>query len=503
MLEKFTGDENDPLHPFLSEHQNIGVILYPDGGCDQSTGAGGWGVHGYFFTKEVATKGSGCPSSYPTADGYTKVKPDNNITILAYFDFFGSVLPRTTNNVTELVGLIRGIEFINIISRKYNIVSALALQDSQYAIKCAQQWAKKWEQNKWIKPDGEPVANIPILQELIVQLNNQHLEVKIDWVKGHSGVLGNELADGLATNGKALSTAGELFEGYEVCQPQGYWKDDADYNSFFRQSTMTFVTNCGENVIPSLGVHYYHFANLFKDSVQGERHAYNGYSVVFAKEPDPVFQKVIAHQNTLAASSAAQTIVEADLGVLLNKRTYSKIYNGGERFFATYDSPQKLGRGILSSGNKITGIFNPPLKAFSVLEIFSFLHESLMDFITSGGSKTKLTVTEITDHLYEPAIEKKPLQRKLKKEINASVKHLPVTVNHGLEGYGPMEVRLVLETDLPSRNVLAAISEKDPKVFVITWTESHNCARYATIITSTDTNAIYCGPYSNTRVLCR
>ncbi len=503
MLTQFTGDNNDPLYSLLTPHQEIGVVLYPDGGYDHTTRKGGWGIHGYCYSKEIPKKGSGCPTAHLTLDGYSKIKPDTAITPLCYIDAIGSLAtPDTTSNTAEIHALVNAIRFINHISTLYNVTHALILQDSQHAVNCANGWAQKIKDNQWRKPDGDMVEMRPLLETLLVALEQKTISIVVDKVKGHNGDLGNTLADNLATDGKAIANNDDTITEMAISDASGYWKNDANFNAFLRQGIFTFVTNNKKNYIEKHQRFYYHFANLFKDSVQGERHVYNGYSVVYTKTPDVVFQRVIEHQNTLGHSPTAVSIVEADLSVVLNKRIYSKIMGGGHRFFSSYDTPHKFGRGIALSGNRLTGVFNPPLKAFSVLEIFTHLHELLCD-ILHNKNNTSLVLTEITDHLYEPVIEKKPLQRKLKKEINGSFKFLTVDVNHSLTQFKPVATRLILETDLPSRNVLAAIGDDDPKVYVITWTESHNAIRYATVVTTTHTEAIYCGPYANLRVLCK
>ncbi|KAH9857856.1 hypothetical protein C2E23DRAFT_707174, partial [Lenzites betulinus] len=64
----------------------------------------------------------------------------------------------------------------------------------------------RWEQRGWLD-----VANQDIIQELIALLRERCAPTWIQWVKGHSGVEGNEKADALAARGvdKDINTARE------------------------------------------------------------------------------------------------------------------------------------------------------------------------------------------------------------------------------------------------------------------------------------------------------
>ena len=59
-----------------------------------------------------------------------------------------------------------------------------------------QEWIKKWKTNDWKTAQKKEVKN----KDLWVELDNladKH-SIKWEWVKGHSGDYGNEIADKLA-----------------------------------------------------------------------------------------------------------------------------------------------------------------------------------------------------------------------------------------------------------------------------------------------------------------
>jgi ribonuclease HI len=56
-----------------------------------------------------------------------------------------------------------------------------------------------WQANNWRTSTKQPVKNIDLWQQLI--LAAQPHQVDWQWIKGHAGHPGNELADQLATQG--------------------------------------------------------------------------------------------------------------------------------------------------------------------------------------------------------------------------------------------------------------------------------------------------------------
>lgn len=72
--------------------------------------------------------------------------------------------------------------------------------DSKFVINCITQWIHKWKKNEWTLASGGPVKN----KDEIIKLDDaiQLLEaVEWNYVAGHKGVRGNEMADKLARDG--------------------------------------------------------------------------------------------------------------------------------------------------------------------------------------------------------------------------------------------------------------------------------------------------------------
>jgi len=98
---------------------------------------------------------------------------------------------QTTNNRMELTALIQG----------FGLVPAgepcVVWTDSRLCVDTITKWAEGWEKNGWKRKSG-PIKNLELVQELYA-LHRQRPELKLQWVKAHSGLRWNEYADALST----------------------------------------------------------------------------------------------------------------------------------------------------------------------------------------------------------------------------------------------------------------------------------------------------------------
>lgn len=130
--------------------------VWTDGACFPNPGSGGWG-----WTTLAGESGSG--SAHPT-----------------------------TNQIMELTATIKAIETL-----ANTGAALLIISDSMYVIKGATIWSQTWVKNGWKNSKNQPVANRELWERLLALLKKS--VVKFQWVKGHSGDLGNDEADRLAT----------------------------------------------------------------------------------------------------------------------------------------------------------------------------------------------------------------------------------------------------------------------------------------------------------------
>ena len=137
------------------------VDLYVDGACKGNTGPGGWGC--------------------------VIMQKDHIIQ-----ELYGAQ-NNTTNNRMELKSAIEGL-------RAIKEKSQVALYtDSQYVKNGINDWLRRWVINGWKTANNKAVKN----QYLWIELHRecQRHDISWHWVKGHSGLLGNERAYQLAQLG--------------------------------------------------------------------------------------------------------------------------------------------------------------------------------------------------------------------------------------------------------------------------------------------------------------
>lgn len=133
------------------------VVIYTDGACSGNPGPGGWG------------------------------------SVLLYRDHRRELSggdAETTNNRMEMMAVIQALESL---SRPCEIILHT---DSTYVMKGMTEWLEQWKKRGWRTAGKQPVKNVELWQRM-EQAIERH-EVQWRWVKGHSGVPGNERADELA-----------------------------------------------------------------------------------------------------------------------------------------------------------------------------------------------------------------------------------------------------------------------------------------------------------------
>jgi ribonuclease HI len=99
----------------------------------------------------------------------------------------------TTNNRMELTAVIEALNALNG-SRKVVLHT-----DSKYVKEGITSWMHNWKQRGWKTADKKPVKNQDLWQALDEAAGRHEIEWK--WVRGHTGVAGNEEADALANRG--------------------------------------------------------------------------------------------------------------------------------------------------------------------------------------------------------------------------------------------------------------------------------------------------------------
>jgi ribonuclease HI len=109
----------------------------------------------------------------------------------------------SSNNRMELLAPISALEHL----REPSTVTVYS--DSEYVVKGITSWIAGWKAKGWLTKAKQPVKN----RELWVRLDaarSRHA-VTFEWVRGHSGIEGNERADALSQRG-AQDAAGRAID---------------------------------------------------------------------------------------------------------------------------------------------------------------------------------------------------------------------------------------------------------------------------------------------------
>lgn len=137
------------------------IQAYIDGACKGNPGVGGWGV--YLIDDSSKTY---------ALKGYEK---------------------ETTNNRMEIMACLEALKYLN---EKHPGVTVQFITDSKYLKDAASVWIKTWYKNGWRTSNGMGVKNKDLWLQFLKLKGTR--TINWSWVRGHSGVEGNEMADKLA-----------------------------------------------------------------------------------------------------------------------------------------------------------------------------------------------------------------------------------------------------------------------------------------------------------------
>jgi ribonuclease HI len=153
------------------------TIIFTDGACTGNPGPGGWAA--------------------------VVVTPDGTVRE------WGGGNPATTNNRMEMMGALMGLRSLE--APHPNPV--VLYTDSTYVIRGITQWIWGWRTRGWKNAEGKEVSNKDLWIELSRELTRlKPLEIEWKYVRGHTGVPGNERCDVISVafaNGKRI----KLYQG--------------------------------------------------------------------------------------------------------------------------------------------------------------------------------------------------------------------------------------------------------------------------------------------------
>ena len=161
------------------------IEIYTDGACSQNgTWEGGWGF--YNITHKY-----GCM-------GYEIKTTNNRMELTAVIKALQAII--LSEEFTRDQKLLKALDCNNIMEVKK--VKIIIYTDSSYVANAYnKKWINNWKKNGWKNSKKETVKNKELWERLDSMVSKKEAFYTVEFVKvkGHSGILGNEMADKLAT----------------------------------------------------------------------------------------------------------------------------------------------------------------------------------------------------------------------------------------------------------------------------------------------------------------
>lgn len=144
------------------------IELYSDGGYISNKNIGGWGVVALQDNKPILTECGSCKN--------------------------------TSSLEMELHAAVTALELVK--TKIKSLKNIVLHTDSRILIEGLEGKIARYRQQNWIHQSGRPVESRDLWERL--EFLTQDLNATVKWIKGHSGNLGNQMADELAR--KAMQT---------------------------------------------------------------------------------------------------------------------------------------------------------------------------------------------------------------------------------------------------------------------------------------------------------
>jgi ribonuclease HI len=475
-----------------------GAVIYTDGSCKYTNpGFIGWGGHGYTYKLTEGIKPTVVEGNTITNEGYSPVNRKSSILtekpveVINYLDFLGSSLSQGTNNEAELQAFTHSME--RLAEMDLDVISVYT--DSQYVRNGITDWCKTWERHDWLKQDGTQVTNhlwwiraYGIYKKLIAK----GVHVSVNWVKGHNDIFGNTHADILAGIGTNYSMDMVARNEFKITEAKGYWKSEIDRHPFLNFKRIYFNSVSKYN---NKG-HYFQADTGGADLLIGKRIPETGLSVIKLVDHDQAIEDVKQRQYDIAMETNA--IIMMKLDRVFSKEIYPYLVEHSKYCLLSskanpYGSRPNLNINFFDK-QAVTVEVNPTGLSMRALESFNLLEELLDKFtqyrengFNLMDNNIQLNAHDVTSMFYD--MEDKSIKGEnqtvysLKSDFVVGFRDFSIDIEESYNGsLVKVKVPLILGTDLPPRNNLKKLEEFKPTIYLLTWRESENSMRYATII---------------------
>ena len=147
-------------------------VYYTDGACKGNPGPGGWAAISLEHNAE-----SNLFEGYALRDAHSEQEEN------------------TTNNRMEMKAMIYALKEAQKNPKDFFTIYS----DSAYVVNMIHDWIYTWARNGWTRAKNKPIENLDLVKEIWDLINVEFSNFEVIKCGGHSGILGNELADAAAT----------------------------------------------------------------------------------------------------------------------------------------------------------------------------------------------------------------------------------------------------------------------------------------------------------------
>lgn len=466
--------------------EDKGIVLYCDASARPNPGKIGIGIHGYIYTKQDIKKSIKVGNYSITNRGYVfsnKLEDSISVSPDSYIDIVISSAEEGSNNKGELSGLSNSLDLI-LIDGKY-IKDVLIYTDSEYVKKGVNEWCEKWEKNNWKRNDGIYVSNMHEWKEVyerIKYIKSIGCNFEVCWVRGHNDDVGNTKADLLSVIGMNRATStNEFWSNKTISEPKKYWKTEIFKHPFINFKRVYF------NSIKSYNIkgQYFQAEPGGAELTIGKRNSETGFSIIKLNEPDNIIEMIRDKQCKVANDSNA--IIMMKLDKVYSNDIFPYIETYGE--YSLLTNKNNLNLNFLDC-QPITIEINPTNLSMRAIEAFNYLEEILDQFINYNDRQdhaNNFRIHDITNVFYN--VESKIVKKESVNKYTLNDKYTPGNKNIFIdivEKYNNTDINVsipyILGIDILPRNNLKKLETENPNVYILTWKESIDVLRYATVI---------------------
>ena len=116
-----------------------------------------------------------------------------------------------TNNRNELSALLKALELSQ---TEYKDYQCIIYSDSSYCVNIFNEWIWNWAHRNWIRSGNQPIENLDLIKQLWEYWKIEWGNFQVKKIPGHAGILGNEIADAIAS--RNMAKLDKIFEKNDI-----------------------------------------------------------------------------------------------------------------------------------------------------------------------------------------------------------------------------------------------------------------------------------------------